>query len=93
MRNILGNSFRNSLIGIAVAMLPAAAAVADPLGNLKLDPAAASPSDKPLPLKRTGTGNACAALGPGFVKVDGTDTCIEIGGMISVGAGGSSRSR
>jgi hypothetical protein len=91
MRHILGNTFRHSLIGFAVAMLPAAAAVAEPLGNLRLDPPAASSSDKLLPLRSTGTGNACAALGPGFVKVDGTDTCIKIGGAVRVGAGGAAR--
>jgi hypothetical protein len=91
MRDILGNGVRNGLIGIAVAMLPAAAAVAEPPGNLKLDLPASS--DKLLPLKSPRTGNDCAALGPGFVKIEGTDTCINVGGAISVGTGGSVRSR
>ncbi len=74
-------------------MLPAAAAAAEPLGNLKLDPPSASSSGKVLPLKSPGTGNTCAAMGPGFVKIDGTDTCIKVGGQLSIGAGGASGSR
>jgi len=34
--------------------------------------------------------HSCAALGPGFVKVEGSDTCVRIGGSISIGAGGGS---
>jgi hypothetical protein len=83
------NTFRNSLIGIAMAMLPASAAVADPPGGLKLDQPVTS--DKLLPLKSNGAGNPCAALGPGFAKVDGTDTCVKIGGSVSGEAGSRSR--
>lgn len=47
-------------------------------------------SDKVLPLKGTGTagGNSCAAFGPGFVRVEGSGTCIKIGGGIGIGVGG-----
>jgi hypothetical protein len=34
-------------------------------------------------------GNSCAAYGPGFVKVEGTDTCVQVGGAVSIGAGTS----
>jgi hypothetical protein len=34
--------------------------------------------------------NPCAAFGPGFVKVEGSDTCVRLGGSISVGTGGGS---
>ena len=33
--------------------------------------------------------NPCAAYGPGFVKVEGSSTCVKIGGSVSVEAGGS----
>jgi hypothetical protein len=33
--------------------------------------------------------NSCAAFGVGFVKVDGTDTCVKIGGAVSIGVGGA----
>jgi len=48
-----------------------------------------APSDRLPPLKRAGTFNSCAAYGPGFVKVEGTDTCVKIGGAVSIGVGGS----
>lgn len=35
--------------------------------------------------------NSCAAFGPGFVKVEGSDTCVRIGGSISAGVGGRAR--
>ena len=50
-------------------------------------------SGKQLPLKRSNSGNACAEYGAGFVKIEGTNTCMKIGGAISVGAGVSSGSR
>jgi hypothetical protein len=42
-----------------------------------------------LPLKGAATPNSCAAFGPGFVKVDGTGTCVKVGGAASISAGGS----
>jgi len=31
--------------------------------------------------------NSCAAYGPDFAKVNGTETCVKIGGAVSIGAG------
>ena len=53
----------------------------------------AIPSGKSLPLKRPSSSNACAEYGAGFVKIDGTSTCVKIGGAVSVGAGMSGGSR
>lgn len=36
-------------------------------------------------------GNSCAQYGVGFVKIAGSDTCIKIGGSVSVEGGGSAR--
>ena len=80
---------RNILLAIAIAMLPAAAA--EPFSSRKPDKPAAS--GRLLPLKGAGAGNSCAAYGPGFIKVDGTDSCVKIGGAVGVGAGSSSGSR
>jgi hypothetical protein len=80
---------RNILLAIAVAMVPAAAA----------EPSSSQKSDKPvasgrlLPLKGAGANNPSAAYGPGFVKLDGTDTCVKIGGAVDIGVGGSTGSR
>jgi hypothetical protein len=48
---------------------------------------------KPLPpaksTSRTGAtaANPCASFGPNFRRIDGTDTCVKIGGAVSVEAG------
>jgi hypothetical protein len=78
---------RKILLVIAVAVLPASAAPAEQPGGQKLD--LSTSSGKQLPIKGAETGNACAAYGPGFVKVDGTGTCVKIGGAISVETGTS----
>ena len=68
-----------------VALLLASPALAESTRPLKLDTPAAT--DKPTPLKGKASSNSCAAYGAGFVKIEGTDTCVQVGGSISVGAG------
>jgi hypothetical protein len=73
-------------LSLAIAVvLCASSALADSTRPLKLDTPATA--DKLAPLKGKASSNSCAAYGPGFVKVEGTDTCVQIGGSISVGAG------
>jgi hypothetical protein len=81
---------RNILLVIVVAMLPATFASAEPSNRPKSAKPAAS--GRSLPVKGAGAGNSCAAYGPGFVRIDGTETCMKIGGAISIGVGGSSGS-
>ena len=76
---------RNILVAILIAMLSASMAAAESSGARKPDKA--PPPSKLLPAR--GTANACAAYGPGFAKVDGTDTCVKIGGAVSIGVGGA----
>ena len=49
--------------------------------------------DKPapsIPLRPAKTAaNPCAEYGAGFVRIEGSSTCIKIGGSVSVGVGGS----
>ena len=78
---------RKTLLAIAVAVLPASAAPAGQPGSPKLDQPATS--GKLLPLKGAATASACAGYGPGFVKVEGTGTCVKIGGAIRVEGGSS----
>lgn len=80
---------RNAFLVIAaVALLPASsAAVEQPRQPKKSE--TSIPAGRQVPPKGAGAGNACAVHGPGFVKVDGTQTCMKIGGAVSVGAGGS----
>jgi biopolymer transport protein ExbD len=74
---------RNVFLVLAVLMM-AAPALAESTRPLKLDQPASS---KSLPVKPPKYDLSCAAYGAGFVKVDGTNTCVKIGGSISVGAG------
>jgi hypothetical protein len=79
---------RNILLAIVVVTLSASIAAAEQRSRQKPDPTPAP--ERLLPLKReAGAGNSCAAYGPGFVKIDGTSTCVKVGGGIEIGAGGS----
>ena len=78
---------RNILLAIMVAVLPLGSASADPSGGQKPDKSGTS--DRLLPVKRLGGVNSCAAYGAGFVKLEGTDTCVKIGGAVSIGVGGA----
>lgn len=78
---------RNILLAIVLAMLPSAALS----GSQKPDKSAGT--GKLLPVKPAGSGNACAAYGAGFVKVEDTDTCVKAGGAISIDARSSSGRR
>ena len=81
---------RNILFVLLLTALPVSAATADMFSLEK--PGKVSPmpatTDKPLPSKRSAS-ETCAGLGPGFVKIDGSDTCVKVGGAasVSVGAG------
>jgi hypothetical protein len=81
---------KSLLVMLAVALASAAAAAEQPR-HQKADKTAAS--SKSLPLKRPGSANACAEYGAGFVKIEGTSTCMKIGGAVSIGAGISGGSR
>jgi len=80
---------RNTLLAIvAAALLPASIALAEQSSHRKPDKPTGT--GRLLPLRGAAAGNSCAAFGPGFVRVDGTETCVKIGGAVSVGVGGSS---
>jgi hypothetical protein len=80
---------RNILLVISVVVLPATIATAEPTRGKKPDKPPAS--GRQVPLK--GAGNACATYGPGFVKIEGTETCMKIGGAVGIGIGTSSGGR
>jgi hypothetical protein len=77
---------RNSLLIIILASLSASSASAQQSRDQKPDKPTAS---IPLRPKAANAANPCAEYGPGFVKVEGTSTCMKIGGSVSVGVGGS----
>jgi hypothetical protein len=82
---------RNILLAVTVTILPAMTAMAEAPRGPKPDKPATSA--RQLPLKGAGAGDACAAYGAGFVKVEGTGTCIQIGGSVAIGIGTSSGGR
>ena len=79
---------RTFFLTMIIAVMSGSAVLADPANRTKLD--LSTPPDR-LPPAKGAAGNPCAAFGPGFVKVQGTDTCVKVGGSIDVG--GAARSR
>lgn len=78
------------LLAMLLAALSASVVLAGPVKRPKPD--YATPSDRLPPLKSAAR-NRCAAFGPGFVKVEGSDTCVKVGGAVQVGVGGTARPR
>jgi hypothetical protein len=79
---------RNILLAIVMALLPTSMAAAEQSGIRKADKSRASA--RQLPPKDAASRNSCAVYGPGFAKIDGTETCVKIGGAVSIGVGSSS---
>ena len=82
---------RKSILVMIAAVLSSGAALAEQPRSPKSDKAA--PSAKLRTLKLANSSNACAEYGAGFVRIEGTSTCMKVGGAVSVGAGVSSGSR
>jgi hypothetical protein len=73
------------LVFLLALALPIASVSAEQPRPLKFDQPG---SGKNLPVKEPRSDNSCAAYGAGFVKVAGSNTCVRVGGAISVGVGG-----
>jgi hypothetical protein len=70
---------------IAVLVLSASSAPAQQSRDRKPEKAATS-----IPLRPARAAvNPCAEYGPGFARIEGSSTCMRIGGSIDVGIGGS----
>jgi hypothetical protein len=76
------------ILSAAVGLCAASASLAASPG-LPAVPTRPVTSAKPVPRAGAITINPCSAYGPNFARVDGTDTCVKIGGAVSVGAGTS----
>jgi hypothetical protein len=70
---------------IVLAVLSASAAAAPQSRDRKPDKPAASVSLRPA----KAAANPCAAYGAGFVRIEGSSTCMKIGGSLGIGVGGS----
>ncbi len=90
-RVAINRAMRTIILLMFVAASSASMALADPAGHPKLD--YATPPSHVLPLKGASTGNSCAAYGPGFTKVEGTDTCVKVGGAVRVDVSGGAAAR
>jgi hypothetical protein len=70
---------------IVVALLSASAAFAQQSRDRRPDKPAPS-----VPLRPAkAAANPCAEYGAGFVRIEGSSTCVKIGGSFGVGLGGS----
>ena len=76
---------RNILLAVLVTLLPPSIAAAEPF-RLPKDKAVMSGSPAPAKPKV----GSCSAYGAGFAKIDGSDTCVKVGGAVMVGVGGGS---
>jgi hypothetical protein len=77
---------RNILVALVLSALSVASALAEASSPKKPDPSATA--GRPT-ARRAGASNPCSAFGPGFVKLEGSETCVKIGGAVGVGGGGS----
>ena len=81
---------RTFFLAILVAVLSPSAVLAASASRPKAD---YTTLPEPLPAAKRAAGNPCAAYGAGFIKVEGTDTCMRIGGSLQVDVGGAARPR
>ncbi len=72
--------------GLIVVFGIAASSMALAQSDVRLPNAPRKIPEKPL----SRAPKPCAEYGAGFVKLEGSDTCVRIGGSISIGAGGGS---
>jgi hypothetical protein len=82
---------RTILLTLVIAALTASTALAQQVSPHKPDKPVSS--GKLLPVEGAASRNSCAAFGPGFVKVEGSDSCVKIGGATSIGGGTSGGGR
>jgi hypothetical protein len=68
-----------------LAVLSVSAAPAQQFRDGKPDKQAKSLPPRPA----KAAANPCAEYGAGFVRIEGSSTCIKIGGIVGVGAGAS----
>ncbi|MEA2864665.1 MAG: hypothetical protein QOC84_2621 [Bradyrhizobium sp.] len=78
---------RNILLALVIAVLTTAAPALAELSSIQKRDSPATPGG--LPVKRSSPSNPCSVFGPGFIKVEGSETCVKIGGAASVGVGRS----
>ncbi len=82
--------FKPLLLAALLSLSGEAVQAASP-GQSLLSPSTPAATVAPAAKTRAPRADSCAAYGPGFVKLQGTDTCVKVGGAASVEAGSSLR--
>ena len=78
-------TIRAAIAALALSASVASGAIAQTLIEPNSKPKSQPPgSAKPQPGLRT---KACSAFGAGFVQLPGTDTCVKIGGFVTIDGG------
>lgn len=84
-------SLRHSLpLAFAIGALSALPGLAQTIGEPL--PGRGAVAGKPTPAKAQGGSRPCPEYGPGFVRLEGSTTCVRLGGSVRAEFGKSSRS-
>ncbi len=79
------------MLAVALGVMPGLAAAEDAprkpesLRKIQTRPAQKAPAAAPR-----SASNPCAIYGAGFVRIEGTETCVRMGGSVGAGVGGAS---
>ncbi|BAM89755.1 conserved hypothetical protein [Bradyrhizobium oligotrophicum S58] len=79
---------RSFILGTIAWLALGSVAFAGSPGSSLLAPKAPA-TDRAAPPPRAVKINPCASYGPNFARVEGTDTCVKIGGAVRVETGTS----
>ena len=93
---VLGKVMQNAAIlpvmlslMLATSSVPLAAAERDQPGDALGRALKSKSAESTLPGTRPATnGNPCAAYGAGFARLEGSSTCVRVGGNVQVDIGG-----
>jgi hypothetical protein len=70
------------LLALMVTLLPTSTIAAGQSGPESKKPA------KPITTSRPIKSNSCAQYGAGFIQIQGTTTCVKVGGSVTFESGG-----
>lgn len=82
------------LAAVVLMLLPAAAHAQSLLDSQRKPPAktAIKSEQKPEKIARPApAATSCAQFGAGYIRLEGSSTCVKVGGSIDIGAGMNSR--
>lgn len=74
---------QRTILAAVIAALPAVAMAAESKGK----PAAQKPADTKVQTSTGSQAKPCAEYGEGYVKLEGTSTCVKVSGYVRFQAG------